>query len=642
MANTLDLQDPGSLHVLTSALAATTSGILITDPGQPDNPIIYANPGFERMTGYGGDEVLGQNCRFLQGKDTSKADVDKLRATIARGEGSKTTLLNYRKDGTPFWNELSISPVYDGDRLTHFIGVQTDVTAREQAVQLKAALDLAESLYETIREGLLILDRDLRVFRANRAFYTMFGVTPEETLERPLYELGDHQWDIPALRELLETILPTKNPLNDFEVEHEFPRIGRRVMHLNARRVDREGLPEFILLAFEDITRRHDAEEEMVLRAEALAQRDRAKDEFLAMLSHELRNPLNAIAGALYLLEPSASGDEEVAAPLGIATRQVETMTALINDLLEVSRITQGKVALKRSRISISELLLVAIRSTEVKLAVRDGITIGSQIAPDLFIEADSLRLDQVFQNLLGNAIKFTREGEILVRLSEEAGSVVVTVQDPGIGIDPELLPHVFELFRQGERTLARSEGGLGIGLTIAYQLVALHGGNLEVSSEGRGCGTTFTVRLPKTVDAVPASIPSTEPAAETPKTLTAIVVDDNVDGANILVKLLSRQGYVARAAYHGDEAVPVMRETKPDVVFLDIGLPGKDGYAIAEEVRRDPDLQGTFLVALTGYGQDEDRERAHRAGFDVHLLKPLSIAALKSVLARIADRDAS
>ncbi|RYZ89124.1 MAG: PAS domain-containing protein, partial [Proteobacteria bacterium] len=244
-------------QLLQAALNATSNGVLITDNNQEDNPIIYVNAGFEQMTGYETDDIIGHNCRFLQGKDTAESDVDRLREAVQAGEAIRIELLNYKKDGTPFWNELSIAPVKNNEGMvTHFIGVQADVTDRKEKEKAQRAQLMAESIVDTVREPIVILNEDLTIHSANKAFYRTFETTPEQTIGQNLYEIEEGFLNIPALKTLLENILPQNNPFENFEISQEFPRLGKRTLVLNARRLEREEeRPEYILLAIEDVTR---------------------------------------------------------------------------------------------------------------------------------------------------------------------------------------------------------------------------------------------------------------------------------------------------------------------------------------------------------------------------------------------------
>jgi PAS domain S-box-containing protein len=354
--------------------------------------------------------------------------------------------------------------------------------------------------------------------------------------------------------------------------------------------------------------------------AERLREEHRRKDEFLGMLSHELRNPLAPIRNSVYLLRHS--GPEDADRSLRVIERQTEHLTRLVDDLLDVTRIARGKIQLRRARVDLRDVVRRTGEDLRTVLEER-GVAYRVEL-PDrpLHADADATRIAQVIGNLLGNAAKFTREGdEVTLSLAARGDEAVVRVRDTGAGIDPALLPSLFEPFVQGERTLARSEGGLGLGLALVKGLVELHGGSVHVESAGRGTGATFTLRLPLAADQA-----SSRPAGPVPRGAGAggrrvLVVDDNQDAADSLAQLVRLLGHEVDVAYDGPSAVAAVRARAPDVVLCDIGLPGMDGYAVAREVRGiSPRL---LLVAVSGYAQPEDVARATEAGFDLHVAKP-------------------
>ncbi len=365
-----------------------------------------------------------------------------------------------------------------------------------------------------------------------------------------------------------------------------------------------------------------------------LRENDRRKDEFLAMLAHELRNPLGAINNAVGLALRSQQR-EHVEWSLDVIGRQVRLLTRLIDDLLDVSRITQGKIELKMERLEASPVVASALqavrtlieeRKHKLKVQVREG---------ELYVVADPVRLEQMLTNLLTNAAKYTDYGgEIRLSAYRDNDSVFFEVLDNGAGIAPEALPQMFELFVQGDRTLARSEGGLGIGLTLVKRLAEMHGGEISASSGGAGKGSTFTIRLP----AVPLRGIEGRSTGEgrrgaLPESSSVLVVEDNVDAASALSRLLRLLGHKVWTVHDGLAAIEAARQNRPDYILLDIGLPGMDGYQVAERLRRQrPEFRPT-IIALTGYGQEDDRRRSREAGFDHHLVKPIDHATLLGLL---------
>jgi signal transduction histidine kinase len=368
-------------------------------------------------------------------------------------------------------------------------------------------------------------------------------------------------------------------------------------------------------------------------------QANQAKDEFLAMLGHELRNPLAPISTALELMArraPQASLEER-----GIIGRQVAHMSRLIDDLLDVSRITQGKIQLRREPV---DMKVVVANAVELTRPVFDKHLrpVQLQLTPqDTLVEGDAVRLTQVLCNLLVNAAKFTpHDGHVRLTLSTVDGSVELTVEDTGAGIAAELVPRVFDLFVQGQQPIDRQAGGLGLGLAIVRTLVGMHGGTVTARSEGPGRGARFTVVLPAGVKAPPpahALPPVQVPAARSGGRI--LVVDDNSDAAETLAEVLRMEGYEVRCADRGEAALNLIGEYAPQLGLLDIGLPGIDGYQLAAMLRADPRAAGMKLVALTGYGRDNDRARALTAKFDEHLVKPVTVERLLEVLGQLLPR---
>ncbi|MGZ3386774.1 MAG: hybrid sensor histidine kinase/response regulator, partial [Isosphaeraceae bacterium] len=368
--------------------------------------------------------------------------------------------------------------------------------------------------------------------------------------------------------------------------------------------------------------------------AERLRENDRRKDEFLAMLAHELRNPLAAIGNAVGVASKTGL-KEHIDWSMEVITRQMTHMIRLIDDLLDVSRINRGKIELRREVLDATPILdsaaatvrtLVEERKHSLDLAVDRG---------NLWVKVDPTRLEQVVVNLLNNAAKYSENaGHILLSARHEANEVVISVKDKGVGISPEKLPEMFELFAQGDRSLARSEGGLGIGLTVVKKLVEMHGGTITATSEGPGKGSEFVIRLPAAKR--PAKVlPTTEgPTEMACKQARILVVDDNADTAQGMARLLTRLGHEVATAHSGPKAIEVARAHRPEFVFLDIGLPGMSGYEVASKLRQEECCAKAVIVAISGYGQNEDRRQSKEAGFDHHLIKPLNYDALLALLA--------
>lgn len=376
--------------------------------------------------------------------------------------------------------------------------------------------------------------------------------------------------------------------------------------------------------------------------ARVLAEREealRAKDEFLAMLGHELRNPLAPIETALQIMR--LRGDGPFEREHSVIQRQVSHLTRLVDDLLDVSRVTRGKIDLKKEPVEMAELVARAIEMTSPLFDERRQALDADVPQHGLMVHADPFRLAQVVANLLTNAAKYTEPGgHITVHAARCGDEIVLEVRDTGIGISAELLPRVFELFVQERQSLERSNGGLGLGLAIARSLVTLHGGSVAAHSDGRGQGSAFEIRLPAMGSVGSAVRQGQElpvrlaPPAPTPSGLRVLIVDDNVDAAEMLAEALGMRGCLTRVAYDGPGALRVYQEFQPTLALLDIGLPGMDGYELAGHLRALNGIGDLRLIAVTGYGQHRDRQRSRAAGFETHLVKPVDFDALDRVLA--------
>jgi signal transduction histidine kinase/ActR/RegA family two-component response regulator len=381
-------------------------------------------------------------------------------------------------------------------------------------------------------------------------------------------------------------------------------------------------------------------------REEALREADRRKDEFLAMLAHEIRNPLAPIRTAVHLLRLKELPEAQRVHARDVIERQVEHLVRLIDDLLDVSRITRGAIKLQRERVDVAEVVARAVETSRPLIDSRRHQLVTVLPDQSLSVFGDLTRLSQVLANLLNNAAKYTdAQGRIFVRVERDGGEVVIRVQDNGIGISREMLSRVFELFAQADRTLERSSGGLGIGLALVRRLVEMHGGSVSAYSGGAGQGTEMVVRLPVDIDdrmperprepeclpaAPTAGTPAVSPAAASRRIL---IVDDNRDAADSMALLVETAGHSARTAYDGHQALDLASAFVPDVLLLDLGVPGLNGFEIARRIRRQPWGKTVALIAVTGWGQEQDRRRTAEAGFDAHLIKPVGHADLLSAL---------
>ncbi|HEX7181781.1 MAG TPA: ATP-binding protein [Thermoanaerobaculia bacterium] len=465
---------------------------------------------------------------------------------------------------------------------------------------------------------------DGRLVEVNEGFVRLSGYTREEALGRTPDEIG--LWIDPEVRAERFARLRAGERVPNTEARFRIKSgeeltgvIGSAVVEINSR--------QCVLSSVTDITDRKKMEE-------ALKEADQRKDEFLAMLAHELRNPLAPIRNAAQVLKLAGPVNAHQDWAREVIERQAQHLTRLVDDLLDVSRITRGKVTLAREPLDLATIVNRAVETSRPLIdARRHRLTVALPPEPVL-LEGDLTRLVQVAGNLLNNAAKYTDEGgHIRLEAAREGGEVVLRVRDDGMGVPADLLPHLFDLFTQANRSLDRSQGGLGIGLTLVRQLVEMHGGRVEAKSDGLGRGSEFIVRLPAASSAAGAEGAAGERARPGASALKILIVEDNVDSADMLSVMLKLGGHEVRTAHDGPAALEAARSFQPQAVLCDIGLPGMNGYEVAARLRERPEFERTPLIALTGYGQEEARRRAREAGFDHHIVKPVEPDALAALL---------
>ncbi|WP_121969068.1 CheR family methyltransferase [Leptolyngbya sp. BC1307] len=566
-------------------------------------------------------------------------DIDNLESLISEVIGTLDTQDLEVQDNEGHWYRLRIRPYRTADnQIDGAVIALVDIDAMKRTLQqLEMSRLYAERIVETVRSPLVVLTADLQVKTANYAFYETFQVSLSETEGRELFELGNGQWDIPVLRAVLETLLADSLQVQDFEIDHEFDQIGRKIMLLNAREIEQPPAERLILLSIEDITKRKRAEaqrmqltQERTARVEAESA-NASKDEFLSVLSHELRTPLSAIIGWISILLSRTEPDPTLLhRALTSIERSARTQTRIIEDLLQVSRIIQGQMELQRQAVNLSDLVKAVVESM-LPTAEKAGIQLIAMLdePPDYFY-FDPDRLQQVFSNALANAIKFTpRDGQITTRLTYSVDQAQVQITDTGRGIDADFLPHVFDRFRQANSSSAREYGGLGIGLTIVKTFVEAHNGTVRISSPGIGMGTTLTVVLPLTAAIAPVqtAVPL-PPGDDLLSGLRILIVEDDADNREILTIVLEEQAATVIPASSVAAAIEQLTdEETPDLLISDINLPGRDGFELIDWVRSRAPEQGGDLpaIALTGYAGSEHTESTLKAGFQAHLVKPIN-----------------
>ena len=643
----------------------------------------YVNPAFCSLMGKPADELVGKPfSEIMQEKDEFVTRLDRVYRT---GKAETHTKQQHSQPHPVFWSYTMWPVLGDESPLGVMIQVTAGAQSAEQIVAINEALMLGSvrqhELTETaenlnaqlqseiserkqIEDALRLSEQRFRALfdRGPIAMYTcdaagatrefnrvaveLWGLNPQRgnTLEQlggsfKIY-LPDGTflpYEQTPMNKVLQAILPV---VHDMEVIIERPDHSRINVIANIVPLKNEqGEITGAINCFYDITERSRLERQTLVQAEALADLHRRKDEFLAMLSHELRNPLAPISNALHLLRLQKNEGLIQSQARGIIERQVGQLTRLIDDLMEVSRISSGRIHLRKERLALNGIVENAVETARPLIEQHRHLLEMSLPPEPIWLLADAARLEQVIVNLLTNAAKYTDDGgSISLSVQQERDEAVIRVRDSGVGIAPELLPHVFDLFTQAERSLARSQGGLGIGLCLVQRLVEMHEGTVAVTST-LGDGSEFTVRLPVMQASAQPPSPSTEKSESNVHSLRVLVVEDNVDAAETMKMLLELCGHVVRTVHDGLAALEAALEYQPQVVLLDIGLPGLNGFEVAKRLRQQPSLGKIVLVAMTGYGELSARQRSEETGFDYHLVKPADFEKLQEILANISDK---
>jgi PAS domain S-box-containing protein len=625
----------------------------------PDHVFELTNPMYDQLVG--SRDVRGKPARQalpeVEGQGFFEL-LDQVYATGVPFVGNEARILLQSQEEGPL-AERFLNFVYqpllgvDG-RVVGIFSHGVDVTDQVRARQrVEALAELNRTMTDNATSCLFMTDAEGRCTFMNPAAERVTGHTFAEIRGRPLHNVIHHKhpdgtpypiWDCP-----LDRALPQNHQIRAHE--DVFIRKDGTFFPVlcAASPIVENGVPVGTVLEVRDITEEKRAREairenEERLRAalaasqqaeEALKEADRRKNEFLAMLGHELRNPLAPIRNAVAVLRLQRDGDPLLHRAEEMIDRQVTHMARLVDDLLDVSRISRGKILLRKERLDLVELVRAVVEDHRAGVE-ESGLALALDL-PDqpLWVDGDPTRLAQALGNLLHNAGKFTDTGggiTVAVQRDPVHGCAEVAVQDTGIGMEPEMVGRLFETFSQADHSLDRSRGGLGLGLALVKGLVDLHGGRVMAASEGLGRGSRFTLCLPLAAAPVPAGEPA--PAGRATGALHVLIIEDHPDAAESMQMLLQLYGHEAEIALDGPAGLAAARRFRPDVVLCDIGLPGgMDGYAVARAVRADPELRALRLIALTGYGQEEDQARSHEAGFDLHLTKPVDPAALEKLL---------
>ncbi len=619
---------------LMTTLASIGDGVISTDS---ESRVTFLNPVAEELVGWKNEQAAGRMLSeiFQIVNEVTRQPVENpaLRALKSKsivGLANHTILIS--RDGTERPIDDSAAPIRDAfGKVTGSVLVFRDVGERQRADR---ALQDSERRYRAIGEsidyGVWVCDPAGRNLYASESFLRLVGLTQEECSE---FGWGSvlHPDEAEA------TIAAWKHCVRHgdrWDREHVFKGVDGTWHHVLARGVpvrnETGEITSWVGINL-DISRLKQVEAE-------LKDADRRKDEFLATLAHELRNPLAPIGNSLQILKSPELDQATAQRTRGMMERQVQHLVRLVDDLLDVSRVMRGKIELRTEAVELATVVGRAVETAQ-PLVDAHGHRLEVVIPPEpMRLCVDPVRIAQVLGNLLTNSAKYTeRNGHIRLTVRKDGDQAVFSVRDNGIGIAPDMLSQIFELFVQADYSSTKSQGGLGIGLTLVKNLVEMHGGSVEASSPGLGRGSEFTIRLPLVNDA-PVPLPKAKPVEATRTTAEArlqlLVVDDNRDAAISLAMLLRLQGHEVRVAYSGAAALEAVTDFIPDLVLLDIGMPGMDGYEVSRRLRGTPGLEKTVLTALTGWSQVEDRRRTEDAGFDHHLVKPLEPAALEKLLA--------
>ncbi len=612
-----------------------------------DSVICYANQALADLLGvHSPDVLLGRVCFDVLAEPDERDFMRSRAAAAVRGKrmplhpGWKYT----RPDGERVWLSANGERVdWDGRPavLSFFFDItdrkRVEKELREAQLEVKGSLALLDTLQEKAPVGIAFLDREMRYVRINETLADINGVLQQDHIGRTLKEVLPELY--PVLEPLYRHVVETGEPVVDLELNVPCPNqpevMGDYLCGYYPVRRDDEIIGVGVMV--HDITEIKRVERALQLESER-------KDQFLAMLAHELRNPLAPIRNALDAIDLNEDEAGNVPVPrqlLEMIDSQTDHLTRMVDDLLDVSRISRGIVELIRTSFDMQDVLREAFSATQPERAAK-GHRLRILLPPQpVFVHADRTRLIQVISNLLNNATRYSEPGGVIdAQLDYDNESIELSIRDTGIGIDRETLPHIFDLFVQADQSLARSEGGLGIGLTLVRQLVELHDGSVTATSDGPGCGSEFVVKLP--IIASGAHIepcPETEATSET-RCLNALIIDDNEAVRATMTHLLTKLGHVVNTAGTGQEALERLVSIKPDIIFVDIGLPEMDGYKTAREIRSVEGLTEVALIAVSGYPVETDTPRAHAADFDESLLKPYSKKQLLDVMQSVTDKS--
>ncbi len=624
---------------LRVTLASIGDAVIATDR---DSRVTFLNPVAQRLTGWTQAEAQGKNLDVvfpISNEETGQSVANPV-AKVLR-DGAIVGLANHTileaRDGTRRPIDDSAAPIRDAEgSLLGVVLTFRDVTESRQAETAlrQSERELAE-FFDNATVPLHWSGPDGTILRANQAELDMLGYLEEEYIGKPIADFHADQHVICDILARLKageklTEYPARLKCKDGSIKDVL--IDSNVLWRNGQFIHTRCFTR-------DVTQQKLAEQE-------LRDNDRRKDEFLATLAHELRNPLAPIRNSLQILRMPRIDADVAEETREVLERQVQHLVRLVDDLLDVSRVMRGKIELRREHVELATVIARAVETAKPLIEVQRHdleITIPRE---SLLLDADPVRLAQVVANLLTNSAKYTEaEGRIWLTARRAGDQAILSVRDTGIGIAPDMLPHVFDLFVQADHASTKAQGGLGIGLTLVKNLVEMHGGSVTAHSRGLGEGSEFIVHLPLvslTEQKVDDYTMNEMNSATGSSGLRLLVVDDNRDAATTLAMLLRLKGHQVQVAHNGPTALKMAQELRPDLIFLDIGMPGMDGYEVARRLRQHPELNHVVLAALTGWGQQEDRRRTAEAGFNHHLVKPPEATVVDALLADLKPREST
>jgi PAS domain S-box-containing protein len=621
---------------LRVTLAGIGDAVISTDA---EGRVTFMNGVAEKLTGWTQADALGRLLPevFHIINELTHEPVENP-ALRALHEGTIVGLANHTiliaRDGTERPVDDSAAPIRDeSGKSLGAVLVFRDVTERKRAEIVQAHL---AALVESSQDAIVSKTLDGVIRSWNKGAEQIFGYSAEEAVGQPI-----------------NLIIPPDRQDEEHEILARIAR-GKLVKHFETVRMTKQGRLVDISLTISpirdalgriigaskvgrDISDRKQAEE-------MLREADKRKDQFIALLAHELRNPLAPLRNGLQVIRMAASDPHAVAQARDVMERQLTHMVRLVDDLLDISRISQNKMELRRSRLLFEDVMSSAVE-TAMPAIEAGGHKLAISLPPEpVHLDGDLTRLAQVFSNLLTNSAKYTeREGHIWIAAEVHEGELVVTVRDTGIGIPAESLPRIFDMFSQVDRRVERETGGLGIGLALVKGLVEMHGGSISATSEGQGHGSLFTVRLPVLQQMTEGAALATVDIGVTPATKPRrriLVVDDNRDSGNTMSTLLKIMGNEVRTAYGGNEALEIAETFQPQAILMDIGMPQLNGYDATQCIRKQPWGRDMIIIALTGWGQDQDRIQSREAGCDGHMVKPVNVSELEKLLQELEDRS--